>query len=40
MKGRLPNFLIVGAAKWHLSLYNYLNQHPDIFMPTYTQTKA
>ena len=37
MKGRLPNFLIVGAAKCGTSsLHNYLNQHPDIFMPTYT----
>jgi len=37
MKGRLPNFLIVGAAKCGTSsLHQYLNQHPDIFMPTYT----
>ena len=37
MKGRLPNFLIVGAAKCGTSsLHNYLNQHPEIFMPTYT----
>ncbi len=30
----LPNFLIVGAARsGTTSLYNYLIQHPDIFMP-------
>ena len=35
MKTKLPNFLIVGAAKsGTTSLHNYLNQHPDIFMPT------
>lgn len=29
------NFLIVGAARsGSTSLYDYLNQHPDIFMPT------
>ena len=34
MKTKLPNFLLVGAAKsGTTSLYNYLNQHPDIFMP-------
>ena len=34
---KLPNFLIVGAAKCGTSsLHNYLNQHPDIFMPTFT----
>ena len=38
MKNNLPNFLIVGAAKCGTSsLHNYLNQHPDIFMPTYNQ---
>jgi len=32
--GRLPNFLIIGAAKsGTTSLYNYLRQHPDVFMP-------
>ena len=37
-KNNLPNFLIVGAAKSGTSsLHNYLNQHPDIFMPSYTQ---
>ena len=37
MKSKLPNFLIVGAAKCGTSsLHNYLNQHPDIFMPTFT----
>ena len=35
---KLPNFLIVGAAKCGTSsLHNYLNQHPDIFMPSYTR---
>ena len=35
-KMKLPNFLIVGAAKSGTSsLHNYLNQHPDIFLPTY-----
>ena len=29
-----PNFLIVGAAKsGTTSLYHYLKQNPDIFMP-------
>ena len=38
MRNNLPNFLIVGAAKCGTSsLHNYLNQHPDIFMPTYNQ---
>jgi hypothetical protein len=33
MKTKLPNFMIVGAAKSGTSsLYNYLKQHPDIFM--------
>lgn len=32
--GRLPNFLIVGTAKaGTTSLYHYLRQHPDVFMP-------
>ena len=36
MKKRLPNFLIVGAAKSGTSsLHNYLNQHKDVFMPSY-----
>ncbi len=31
----LPNFFIVGAAKsGTTSLYNYLKQHPQIFLPT------
>lgn len=34
MKNNLPNFLIVGAGKsGSTSLYHYLCQHPDIFMP-------
>jgi len=36
MKNKLPNFLIVGAAKSGTSsLHNYLSQHPDVFMPSY-----
>lgn len=36
MKKKLPNFLIVGAAKSGTSsLHNYLNQHPEVFMPSY-----
>lgn len=35
---KLPNFLIVGAAKSGTSsLHNYLNQHPDIFMPSFNE---
>lgn len=35
----LPNFLIVGAAKsGTTSLYHYLRQHPDIFMPSVKET--
>ena len=38
MKNNLPNFLIVGAAKCGTSsLHNYLNQHPDVFMPSYNE---
>ncbi len=34
MNKNLPNFLIVGAAKsGSTSLYHYLNQHPEVFMP-------
>jgi hypothetical protein len=33
MKTKLPNFLIVGAAKaGTTSLYNYLKEHPDIYL--------
>ena len=33
LSDRLPDFLIVGAAKsGTTSLYHYLNEHPDIFM--------
>ena len=36
MINKLPNFLIVGAAKSGTSsLHNYLNQHPEVFMPSY-----
>ena len=38
MKNKLPNFLIVGAAKSGTSsLHNYLNQHPEVFMPTFNK---
>ena len=38
MKSKLPNFLIVGAAKSGTSsLHNYLKQHPDIFMPEHKE---
>jgi len=38
MKSKLPNFLIVGAAKCGTSsLHSYLNQHSDIFMPTFNK---
>ena len=34
----MPNFLIVGAAKsGTTSLYRYLSQHPDIFMPKWKE---
>lgn len=34
----LPNFLIVGAAKSGTSsLYEYLRQHPDVFMPKWKE---
>lgn len=35
---KLPNFLIVGAAKsGTTSLYEYLKQHPDIYMPEWKE---
>ncbi len=38
MKCNLPNFLIVGAAKSGTSsLHNYLNQHPEIFLPSFNE---
>ena len=38
MRNKLPNFLIVGAAKSGTSsLHNYLNQHPQVFMPSYNK---
>ena len=38
MKNKLPNFLIVGAAKSGTSsLHNYLNQHKEVFMPSYNE---
>lgn len=34
----MPNFLIVGAAKsGTTSLYEYLRQHPDVFMPRWKE---
>ena len=34
MENHLPNFLILGAVKsGTTSLFYYLNQHPDIFIP-------
>src|SRR5690606_7681271 len=31
---KAPNFMVVGAAKaGTTSLYHYLQQHPDVFMP-------
>jgi len=38
MKVKLPNFLIVGAAKSGTSsLHNYLYQHPEVYMPLYNE---
>ena len=38
MKKNLPNFLIVGAAKSGTSsLHNYLNQHKEVFLPSYNK---
>ena len=38
IRARMPNFLIVGAAKsGTTSLYAYLKQHPDIFMPEWKE---
>jgi hypothetical protein len=35
MKTNLPNFFVVGAPKCGTtSVYNYLSQHPDIFLPS------
>ena len=40
MKDKLPNFLIVGAAKsGTTSLYHYLNQHPEIYMSSIKEPK-
>lgn len=34
MKIKLPNFLVVGAAKsGTTSIYHYLKQHPEIYVP-------
>ena len=34
MEDKLPNFLIVGSAKsGTTSLYHYLKQHPDVYLP-------
>ena len=33
MSGRLPTFIVIGAAKsGTTSLHDYLGQHPDVFM--------
>jgi len=38
MKNKLPNFLVVGAAKSGTSsLHQYLIQHPDIFMSSFNK---
>jgi hypothetical protein len=38
VRAKRPNFLIVGAAKsGTTSLYAYLKQHPDIFMPEWKE---
>jgi hypothetical protein len=38
MDNILPNFLIVGAAKsGTTSLFQYLNQHPDIYLPEFKE---
>lgn len=38
MRNKLPNFLIVGAAKSGTSsMHHYLNQHPEVFMPSYNK---
>lgn len=38
IRTKMPNFLIVGAAKsGTTSLYAYLKQHPDIFMPEWKE---
>jgi len=35
-KSMLPNFVVVGAAKCGTtSIYNYLKQHPEVFMPNH-----
>lgn len=40
MHTNLPNLLIVGAAKsGTTSLHNYLNQHPEVFMPKVKEPK-
>jgi Sulfotransferase family len=36
----LPNFLIIGAAKaGTTSLYDWMRQHPDVFMPAHKEPK-
>ncbi|MFP5348023.1 MAG: sulfotransferase family protein [Actinomycetes bacterium] len=37
-EGRLPNFLVIGAMKaGSTSLYNYLREHPQVFMTSYKE---
>jgi len=39
MENNKSNFLLVGAAKSGTSsLYKYLNQHPEIFLPKYKES--
>lgn len=39
MNGKLPNFLIIGAAKaGTTSIHYYLKQHPEIYMPEKKET--
>jgi hypothetical protein len=40
MEVKLPNFLIVGAPKsGTTSLYRYLQQHPEVFMPQHKESR-
>ena len=40
MNIKLPNFLVVGAAKaGTTSLYHYLKEHPEIFLPEIKEPK-
>src|SRR5687767_12736237 len=40
MSGRVPNFFVCGAARsGTTSLWEYLRQHPDIYMPAAIEHK-